>query len=190
MRTYFSLLLVLIFLPISTSAAETTLTRIEDYLNDLTTVQAQFTQVAADGAITTGMFYLQRPGKMRWEYNPPTPVLMVSNGGTMTYFDRELAQTSYIPIEDTPAGILVKDHISLTNELGVKQLEEHAGAVRITLYQPEKPDNGELTLEFSDRPLALRNLSAIDATGQETTVSFNNAVFGQPIDPALFTLRK
>lgn len=189
MKRHFLILLFLFTLPGQALAASTT-QRVEDYLNSLTTVIADFTQAAPDGSLATGKFYLQRPGKMRWEYNPPTPILMVSNGGTMTYFDRELAQTSYIPIEDTPAGILVKKHITLTGELAVKRLEENPGVVRITLYQPEKADNGELTLEFSDQPLALRNLSAVDATGQETTVSFTNAVFGQPIDPALFTLKK
>ncbi len=189
MKRHFLILLLLFCLP-GQALAASTVARVENYLNGLTTVIANFTQAAPDGSLTTGKFYLQRPGKMRWEYDPPTPILMVSNGGTMTYFDRELAQTSYIPIDDTPAGILVQERITFAGKLGVKHMEESAGVVRITLYQPEKPDSGDLTLEFSDHPLALRNLSAVDATGQETTVSFSNAVFGQPIDPALFTLKK
>lgn len=190
MRAYFSLLLLLFFLPQTASAASPTLARVEEYLNGLTTIQAQFTQVAPDGAIATGKFYLQRPGKMRWEYNPPTPIVMVSNGGTMTYFDRELAQTSYIPISDTPAGMLVREHIALSGDIVVKELQQKAGVIRVTLLSRDKPDSGELTLEFSDQPLMLRTIAVLDAAKQETRIAFSDAVLGQPIDSDTFTLRK
>lgn len=189
MRIPFFLFLFLLF-PVSASAAPTTLERVETYLNSLTTVVTDFTQVAPDGTLSSGKFYLERPGKMRWEYDPPVPILMVSSGGVMTYFDRELAQTSTIPIDNTPAGILVREHIAFSGDIAVKEISNKAGIIRVTLIQPEKPDNGELTLEMTDKPLALKNLSFIDATNQETRISFSNAVMGQPIDSKLFTLRK
>ncbi len=127
---------------------------------------------------------------MRWEYHPPAPILMVANGGTMIYYDRELAQTSYIPVGDTPAGILLRDKINFNDNLEVKLLTEEAGVIRLTLTQFTQPENGELTLEFSDKPLVLRNLAITDATKQETRVSFSNALIGQPIDSNKFTIKK
>lgn len=189
MRPFIFLFLLLLF-PLSANAAPTTAERVENYLNSLTTVVTDFTQVAPDGSLSSGKFYLERPGKMRWEYNPPVPIVMVSSGGVMIYFDRELAQTSTIPIDNTPAGILVREHIAFSGDIAVKQMTNEAGIIRVTLIQPEKPDNGELTLELTDKPLALKNLSFIDATKQETRIGFSNAVMGQPIDSKLFTLRK
>jgi outer membrane lipoprotein-sorting protein len=69
------------------------LSRIDAYLNSYPRLQAQFIQTAPGGEISEGMLYLERPGKMRWEYAPPSPVLLVAEGGTATFFDRELAQT-------------------------------------------------------------------------------------------------
>jgi outer membrane lipoprotein-sorting protein len=189
MRTFIFLFLFFLF-PFSVGAEPTTVERVENYLNSLTTVVTDFTQTAPDGTLANGKFYLERPGKMRWEYEPPVPILMVSSGGVMTYFDRELAQTSTIPIDNTPAGILVREHIAFSGDIAVKEMNNEAGIIHITLIQPEKMDNGELTLELTAKPLALKNLSFIDATKQETRIRFSNAVMGQPIDSKLFTLRK
>ncbi|MDX1975876.1 MAG: outer membrane lipoprotein carrier protein LolA [Rickettsiales bacterium] len=184
------LLFFLILNPFYAYAETNTLQRIEDYLNNLTTVVSDFTQAAPDGSLSSGKFYLERPDKMRWEYDSPAPILMVANGGTMVYFDRELAQTSYIPVGDTPAGILLRDKIHFDDNLEVKRLTEETGIIRLTLTQSSQPENGELTLEFSDKPLALRNLVITDATKQETRVSFSSASSGQPIDSNKFTIKK
>ncbi len=185
-----SLLLLFFLYPFYAYAETNTLQRIEGYLNGLTTVVSDFTQTAPDGSLSSGKFYLERPDKMRWEYNPPVPILMVANGGTMTYLDRELAQTSYIPVGDTPAGILLRDKIHFNGDLEIKHMVEEAGIIRLTLTQSTQPENGELTLEFSDKPLMLRNLAIIDATKQETRVNFSNALIGQPIDSNKFTIKK
>lgn len=168
------------------AASQDTLPRIEDYLNALTTITADFTQVAPDGNLASGKFYLQRPGKMRWQYEPPTPILMVSNGSTITYFDRELAQTSYIPLDSTLAGFLARDKIALSGDITVKALEEKAGIIRLTFFQTGKADEGSLMLEFSDHPLQIRNFVVTDSSGQVTTIALNNARFGDTLDSELF----
>jgi outer membrane lipoprotein-sorting protein len=184
------LLITMIFFPAAAFAApQESLPRIETYLNGLTTIAADFTQVAPDGSLASGKFYLQRPGKMRWQYDPPTPILMVSNGSTITYFDRELAQTSYIPIESTLAGFLARDTITLSGDVTVKSLVENAGILRLTIFQTGKDDEGSLLLEFSDHPLQLRNFTVTDAAGQVTTIALNNARFGDALDAELFVFR-
>lgn len=173
----------------SVYADDDTLQRIEVYLNSLTTITADFTQAAPDGSIATGRFYLQRPGKMRWEYDPPTPILMVSNGSTITYFDRELAQISHISLDSTLAGFLARPVIAFSGDVTIDSLTNEAGAVRVTVHQTEKTDEGNLTLEFSDKPLVIRSLIVKDSAGQITQVAFQDAHFGQPIDQELFVFR-
>jgi len=166
-----------------------TITRIENYLSGLSTIVSDFTQVAPDGALTSGKFYLQRPGRMRWQYNPPTPILMVASGTELVYYDYELEQVSHIPLDSTLIGFLAQDKITFDKNVGVVDLSKEAGVIRITMAQRDKPTDGLLMLEFSANPLTLRNMVVRDATNQVTTVSLNNARFGLPLDPELFVFR-
>lgn len=162
--------------------------RVERYLNSLTTVTAKFTQVAPDGNIAEGVFYLQRPGKMRWEYDPPVPIVMIGKDDTLIYYDSELQQTNHIPIKDTLAGFLARKHISLTEDVAIDSVEQDAGMVRVSLHQKTAPDEGGLMLEFADAPFRLNSMRVTDATDQETRIAFSGAVFGQPIDQKKFDL--
>ena len=118
------------------------------------------------------------------------PVLMIANHGELIYYDYELDQVSHIPLDETLAGFLAQDNIRFDPKT-IKILEQTAqdGVIRIRLTQKERPDEGELTLEFSDAPLQLRNMIVKDASGQETNVSLNNARFGIPLENKLFIFR-
>jgi outer membrane lipoprotein-sorting protein len=160
---------------------------VENYLNKLTTIQADFVQIAPDGSLANGRFFLQRPGKMRWQYEPPVPVLMVSAGTFLTFYDYDLDQITNIPIEESLAGFLARPKIELlSKEIKILERTRKNGVVRIRFVQSAKPDDGELTLELSDKPMTLRNLIIKDAQGQTTNVSLNNARYGLPLDNALF----
>ena len=100
---------------------------------------ADFTQVSPDGSLAEGKFYFERPGKMRWEYAPPTPILMVSSGSQLIYFDKELAQTTYIPMDSTPAGFLMSDPIRFDESVVVEEASDVDGVLRVTLHQAKKP---------------------------------------------------
>jgi outer membrane lipoprotein-sorting protein len=160
--------------------------RVEEYLSNITTIIASFVQIAPDGGMASGDFYLSRPGKMRWQYDPPTPILMVSNGTHLIFHDYELDQTSYIPLQDTLAGFLARRSVEFGTDVMVSDVERGAGSLRVSMIQRAKPKDGQLTLEFADNPLQLRNMKMTDAVGQETTVSLANARFGQPLDNTLF----
>lgn len=161
--------------------------RIEQYLSGLTTLVADFNQVDANGGLAEGKFYLKRPGKMRWQYTPPTPILLVSDGKVITYYDAELDQVNYVPVDDTLAGFLARKTIKL-NEGATKltKFEDADGVIRATIIQTEKPTEGSLTLEFSDKPLQLRQMEITDATGQKTRIQLQNAQFGQELPNSLF----
>ncbi len=166
-----------------------TIARVQDYLSGLTTITSEFTQVAPDGSLTSGKFFLERPGRMRWQYKPPTPVLMVANGSEMIYYDYELEQISHIPLDSTLIGFLAQEKIRFDNSVGIISFEEKTGSIRIGVSQRERPTDGQLILEFSDKPLLIRNMVVTDASGQITTVSLNNANFGAIIDKKLFDFR-
>jgi outer membrane lipoprotein-sorting protein len=166
-----------------------TVTRVQNYLSNLTTLVSEFTQTAPDGSIASGKFYLQRPEKMRWQYNPPTPILIVANGSELVYYDSELEQISYIPLGSTLIGFLAEDKISFDKSVGITSFYENAGVIRIGVAQRDKPSDGNLVLEFSDKPLILRSMVVTDAGGQITNVSLNNAEFGARIDSKLFDFK-
>lgn len=166
-----------------------TLKRVETYLSDMHTIIADFTQIAPDGALSTGRFYMERPGKMRWQYHPPTPILIVSNGSELVFYDYELEQISYLPLDRTVMGFMAREVIRFSDTVGVLNYVEDADSIRITLAQRENPDDGTLTLELTDKPLLLRNMIITDATKQVTSVALNNARFDVKIDGDLFIFR-
>lgn len=190
-----TLLATCLFLTVSAPAfaqdAKTALLqRVEHYLEQITTVQSDFVQVAPDGSLATGKFYLRRPGKMRWQYDPPVPVLMVSNGKMLTYYDYELEQVSEIPLDDTLAGFIAQPDIKFdTKVFGILEAREENNVIRVRINQKDSPEDGELTLELSDNPVELRNLVIKDKEGKETNVSLSNAAFGVPLKDSLFQFR-
>ncbi len=169
------------------AAKEKDITRVEDYLTNLTTIVADFTQVDGNGNLSEGKFYLKRPGKMRWQYKPPTPILLVSDGKALTYYDAELDQVNYIPVDDTLAGFLTAPNIKLSGK--ATTLVEFTNAdkmIRAQVVQADKPGDGSLTLEFSDEPLQLRQMVVADASGQRTTIQLQNAEYGKTLPDKLF----
>ena len=161
--------------------------RIEKYINSIHTFVADFTQVAPDGAIASGKFYLQRPGKMRWQYEPPTPVLIITNNGSVVYYDYELEQVTHWPIDTSLASILARKNVDLNDpNIVIDELTTSPGAVRLRLYEKGNKEEGSLTLEMADQPLSIRNIIVTDAQGQTTTVSLNKARFGIPLERSLF----
>lgn len=159
------------------------------YLNDIRTIKAHFTQVAPDGTIASGNFYMQRPGKMRWQYTPPIPVLMVSRGSFLRYIDYELEQVSDIPLDGTIASVLASKTVDFHDE-SIKILQAHArdnvAVIRVT--QRDSPDEGELTFEFEQSPYKLRNIILKDAKGEETNISLSNADYNLVLDKDLFKM--
>ena len=162
--------------------------RVEQYLTGLTSLVADFSQVDANGKTSTGKFFLKRPGKMRWQYHPPTPILLVSNGKTITYYDADLDQVNYLGIDDSLASFLAEPVIKL--ESATTRLTEFTSAanmIRATIVRKNKSDQGSLTLEFSDKPLQIRRILVKDATNRETTIQLQNAQFGVVLPDKLFT---
>ncbi len=170
-----------------TAANRTAVARIEAYLNSFATLKAHFLQIAQDGAQAEGTAYLSRPGHLRLQYDPPSPLLVVANGTFLIVYDKSMGNPSYIPLNSTPAGILVRRHIALDGkDLAITKISRNPGVISVTLVQTSDPGNGSLTLVFSTRPLQLRQWRVVDGEGKETTVSLYNVETGLPLKPKLF----
>jgi outer membrane lipoprotein-sorting protein len=160
--------------------------QIQDYLNGLTALTANFLQVAADGSTRTGKAWLQRPGKMRFEYDPPDPQLLVAGFGLLVYHDPQLDQTTNIPLSATPLGILLSQHVQLSGDVTVTNIDREPGEVRLTLIRTGKAAEGSLTLVFGTGPLALRQWVVTDAQAKQTRVSLYDIAPGGPFPNSLF----
>jgi outer membrane lipoprotein-sorting protein len=162
--------------------------RIEAYLNDLHTLKARFLQVAPDGATTEGTTWLDRPGRMRFQYDKPSPLLLVAGHGLFVFYDRELKQVTNIPLSATPLGLLLRDHLTLSGDVTVTGIERLPGQIQVTLVRTASPGDGSLTLVFADNPLALRQWAVVDGQRQETRVTLYNVQTGGDFDSAMFSL--
>ena len=160
--------------------------RIEAYLNGLTTLKARFLQVAPDGSTAGGIAWLERPGRMRFQYDPPSPLLLVAGHGLVVFYDKQLDQTTNIPLGSTPLGILLADHIALSGTITVVGMARQTGQLQVTLERAASPGDGTLTLVFSDPPLTLRQWVVVDSQRQETRVSLFDVQLGGTFDQQMF----
>lgn len=163
--------------------------KIEQYLNGITTLAAPFIQEDSEGTKAEGMFYLSRPGKLRWDYYPPTPILIVAKGSLVAYYDKELDEVSHVSLDDTLAGFLTRPKISFGDD-GVKVLnfEKKTGEIRITISQNNKEEQGNLTMIFDEKVKDLVRMEVIDSIGKTTIVQFQAMVYNKELDKDLFVL--
>jgi outer membrane lipoprotein-sorting protein len=162
------------------------LARIEAYLNGLRTLKARFLQVAQNGASAEGTAWIWRPGRMRFDYDPPEPLLLVASHGQFMLYDRELKQPTTVPVSQTPLAILLREEIRLSGDVTVTGLERSGGFLRVTLHRTAAPAEGRLTLVFQENPMELRQWVVVDAQGRETRVSLSQVETGVRIDPFIF----
>jgi outer membrane lipoprotein-sorting protein len=160
--------------------------RIEAYLNSLKSLKAHFMQVAGGGGISEGTAWLQRPGRMRFQYDPPAPFLLIAAHGVLTFHDSSLQQTSNISLGRTPLGILLADKVTLSGAVTVTGIQRLPGQIQLTLVRTDTPGDGSLTLIFADQPLTLRQWTVVDAQRRQTRVTLYNAQTGGSFDPQLF----
>lgn len=172
--------------PLTDPEAVGELNRIETYLNGIKTMKSRFIQINPDGSAWNGDLYVRRPGKFRFEYDPPVPHLLIANGNWFFHVDRALKETNVIPLVKTPAQFLVKKHISLKDDFTIKKFEQLPGIVEIAMVTRDNPDLGEVTLTFSERPLELRKWTVRDLQDNVTQITLQNTRYGVNINADLF----
>lgn len=166
-----------------------TLGQIEQSLNAIQSLKADFVQRAPDGIVTEGVLYLERPGKLRFDYGKDAPFLVVSNGSLLTFVDYEVKQVSRWPIEKTPLGILVDDEIKFDSKIEVPDIIRFAGLVKVPVIDPKRQEYGYIILIFEESTMELRAWESVDAQGYTTRVALINPEYNVAIDQKHFTFR-
>jgi outer membrane lipoprotein-sorting protein len=164
------------------------LKRIEAYLGGIKTMQAPFQQTNPDGSTADGELYLSRPGKMRFEYQPPVQMFIVSDGNYVAVDDLELKNVQFFPVDDTPVWFLLREAIKLSGDVTVTRLERGPKVLRVTCVQTKSPNDGAITLVFQDDPLVLKQWIILDPQHRLTTVALLDPRFGVDLKSEMFYL--
>jgi len=162
------------------------LQRIAAYLDGIHTMTARFAQATASGGAATGYVWLSRPGKMRFQYDPPNELLLLADAFYIYSWDPDLKQMTKVGLKSTPAWFLLREPISFTDGVTVTRFEHSGNTVRVSVVENAEPDAGSLTMVFTENPLALRQWTVIDQRGRATTVALSEMQYGMPLDPKLF----
>lgn len=170
-------------------ADELSLADISKYLNSLVTVQADFTQINDDGSISTGDVYIRRPGRIRFEYNPPDDSLVLASEGQVAIFDTKSNQSpEKFPLARTPLGIILARNVDLSREKMVVGHTSDTTTTTVTAQDPKHPEYGNIQLVFTDAPVELRQWIVTDGSGQSTTVVLGAFITGISLSPRLFDI--
>jgi outer membrane lipoprotein-sorting protein len=162
------------------------LARISNYLNGVKTMEGNFVQIGHDGELSEGLFYLRRPGRIRFEYQPPNPALVVADGTWVGVYDTRLNTLDRIPLKSTPLHLLLRKKVDLRKENAVRSIERAAGLMRVTAIDPDEPDQGSITMVFAENPLELRQWIVVDPQGLTTTVALSEMRSNVKLDNNLF----
>ncbi|MGD0142865.1 MAG: outer membrane lipoprotein carrier protein LolA [Rhizomicrobium sp.] len=174
--------------PRFTPADQADLDRISAYLNATHALNGSFVQIGPEGQVDEGRFYIQKPGRMRFEYAPPNPTLIVSDGSTVAVINKKLNTTDRYPIWTTPLSLILSDEIDLKKNPAIIGLGHQDGQLVVNARSHSSRATGNITLVFSAPNIELRQWTVIDAQGLTTTVSVRDLKPDAPLDSTLFTI--
>ena len=152
--------------------------RIEAYLNSMESLRSKFVQLSTGGRAAEGTIYIERPRRLRLQYDKPSNIQVYANGNWLAHVDTDLEAVWHVPLKATPAAFLVRDRIRLSGDITVERVMRDA--------QTAEPDAGRFVLTFADSPLALRKWTVTDAQGVSTSVSLVAPAFNVAIPREVF----
>lgn len=163
--------------------------RVSLYLSTIQTLVGDFVQVGPDGARTEGQLYLQKPGKIRFEYDPPSVIEVVADGSSVVVRDRKLATQDLYPLSQTPLRYLLADRIDLLRDTNVVALAADDVFVTVTIEERQQfVGTSRLMMMFGAKDLQLRQWTVTDPQGFDTTVAVYNLDGTKKPDPRLFVI--
>ncbi|MDX6750778.1 outer membrane lipoprotein carrier protein LolA [Geminicoccaceae bacterium 1502E] len=165
------------------------LEEIERYLNNITTLKARFTQIAPSGEMATGMLYLQRPGRLRFDYDPPSKILLIATDWRLVFVDSSIRQVNTLPLAETPLGFILDRQVRLGDGIEAVDVRSGGGEVAVSVARSGQAEQGQVTLYFAKAPMELRRWAVTDAQGLVTTVILEELQTGMKLDQKLFRFR-
>ena len=171
-----------------TDAERTELDAISAYLNGIVTMKGGFIQIEPSGNVDQGKFYISKPGRMRFEYDPPSPTLVVADGHTVAVANKRLNTVDRYPLSETPLGLVVGNDIDLGHDPALLSVQHEQGSIILGIRTNNSMSRANISLVFSEPQYELRQWSVIDNQGLTTTVALRSVVAGATLSPSLFLL--
>jgi outer membrane lipoprotein-sorting protein len=163
--------------------------KVSSYLSSLQTLVGNFVQVGPDGSRTKGDFYIQKPGKVRFEYDPPSPIDIIADGSSMAVRDRKLATQDIYPLSQTPLRYLLSDRIDLLKDTNVVNVTADDLFISITIEEKHALiGTSRLMLMVGAKDGQLKQWTVTDPQGYDTTVAVYNLDSSKKLDPSLFKI--
>ncbi|EEX13626.1 MULTISPECIES: LolA family protein [Salipiger] len=171
LRLITAALTALVLTTVSAAAQQLSLNQISQYLNSIQSAKSPFTQINGDGTISTGTISIKRPGKVRFEYNPPEQALVLAWSGAVYVFDKKVrGQPETYPLSQTPLSIILERNVNLAQRGMVTGHSYDGTATTVTAQDPRHPEYGSIQMKFTGNPVELRQWIIRDGNGNTTTV--------------------
>ena len=163
---------------------------LSSYFNVMTTAESSFIQIADDGSQSTGRMYIKRPGRIRFEYDPPDLALVIVGGGQVAVFDPK-ADTEPVrfPLRKTPLSLLLERTVDFARRDMVVTHESEGPITFVVLQDPDRPEHGSIQLMFTDNPVQLSQWIVDDNSGGQTQIVLGDWVEGQKLPNILFNIQ-
>jgi outer membrane lipoprotein-sorting protein len=162
--------------------------QITGYFNGMRTLQGAFMQVGPKGHISTGVFHIAKPGRMRFEYAPPNPFVVVADGTWVTIKNNAKDTADQYPLSATPLRLVLAEQVDLLSEAEILSVDQVDGMTTVTLEDKDQLVPGHLVLIFDEEREELQQWIIVDGQGRRTTISLTEMVAGIDPDPGLFQL--
>ncbi len=167
-----------------------TLERVSAYLNDIRTMRGRFIQ-ASGNQVASGQFWLRKPGRMRFTYDPPAQIELVADGTVVAVIDKELETVNTYPLSATPLKIVLARRINLAEDVDITGVRRQEGLLLVTATEDEGIATGQITLVFQQEPeLALRQWIIVDAQGVETSIVLQDTEQGMRLPRSMFRIEE
>jgi outer membrane lipoprotein-sorting protein len=165
------------------------LDKVSAYLSGVQVMSGDFAQIGPDGRRTTGQFFIQKPGKVRFEYDPPSPIDIIADGSSVVVRDRKLATQDLYPLSQTPLRYLLADHINLLRDTDVVSVANDDTYITVVVEEKQRLiGTSRLMMMFDAKDLALKQWVVTDPQGLDTTVAVSNIDSKRKPDPNLFKI--
>jgi outer membrane lipoprotein-sorting protein len=163
--------------------------KVSNYLSSLQTLVGNFVQVGPDGSRTKGDFYIQKPGKVRFEYDDPSPIAVIADGSSLAVRDRKLATQDIYPLSQTPLRFLLSDRIDLMKDTNVVNVTADDVFISVTIEEKQALiGTSRLMLMIGTKDGQLKQWTVTDPQGYDTTVAVYNLDTSKKVDPSLFKI--
>lgn len=156
--------------PLQAEQSNKDVQKVETYLQNLSSARARFVQTTHDGTQLVGTFYLDRPGKLKFEYDPPIEDFVVADGTFIYFYDSELGEQTNAPIGQTLADFFLRKDLELGGDVSVDNIKKAGGFLQVKLIQTADPDAGSITLGFKEEPFELNKWRVVDGQGLITEI--------------------